>query len=79
VIEVRRGARLTLGDLFRLWRKPLGRTRLLGFHGRVLAFVGGKRFTADPRAIALRRHAEIVLEVGGYVPPHARYLFPPGL
>jgi hypothetical protein len=26
----------------------------------------------------LARHDQIVLEVGGYVPPHARYLFPVG-
>ena len=26
----------------------------------------------------LQRHDEIVLEIGGYVPPHARYLFPEG-
>jgi len=79
VIEVRRGSRLTLGDLFRLWRKPLERTRLLGFRGRVLAFVGGKRYDGDARDIPLTRHAEIVLEIGGYVPPHAHYLFPGGL
>jgi hypothetical protein len=79
VIEVRRGAHLTLGDLFLLWRKPVTRTRLLDFHGRVLAFVGGKRFTGDPREIALKRHAEIVLEIGGHVQPHTSYLFPEGL
>ena len=79
VIEVLRGAHLTLGDLFRLWQKPLDRTQLLGFRGRVLAFVGGKRYTRDPRSIPLERHAEIVLEIGGYVPSHTRYLFPAGL
>jgi hypothetical protein len=26
--------------------------------------------------IPLARHAEIVLEVGGYVPPHRAFLFP---
>ncbi len=26
----------------------------------------------------LQRHDEIVLEIGGYVPPHTRYLFPEG-
>jgi hypothetical protein len=30
------------------------------------------------RAIRLTRHAEIVLEVGGYVPPHTSFLFGPG-
>ena len=45
----------------------------------MLAFVGGKRFRGDPRTIALARHAEVVLEIGGYVQPHTRYLFPAGL
>jgi hypothetical protein len=79
VIEVRRGSRLTLGDLFRLWRQPLSRTRIVGFHGRVTAFVGGRVRRGDPRTIPLTRHAEIVLEVGGYVPPHTRYAFRAGL
>jgi len=26
----------------------------------------------------LQRHDEIVLEIGGYVLPHSRYLFPEG-
>jgi hypothetical protein len=45
----------------------------------VTAFVGGKRRRGDPRTIRLTRHAEIVLEVGGYVVPHTRYLFRSGL
>jgi hypothetical protein len=72
-----RGARL--GDFFALWGQPLGRSRMAGFRGPVSAFVGGRRWTGDPRAIPVRRHAQIVLEVGGYVRPHSRYLFPPGL
>jgi hypothetical protein len=78
VIEVRARTRLTLGDLFDLWNQPLGRHRLAGFRTRasVLAFVAGKRWRGNPRAIPLTHHAQIVLEIGGYVPPHARYLFP---
>jgi hypothetical protein len=79
VIEVSSGARLTLGDVFRLWGQQLGPRRLAGFRGRVLAFVGGRRRHGDPRTIPLTRHAQIVLEVGGYVPPHPRYLFVRGL
>jgi hypothetical protein len=45
----------------------------------VLAFVGGKRWRGDVRAIPLTRHAQVVLELGGYVPPHPRYLFADGL
>jgi hypothetical protein len=81
VIEVERGTSLTLGHLFALWGQPLSRTRLAGFASSapVLAFVDGKRRPGNPRSIPLRPHAEIVLEIGGYVPPHASYLFRKGL
>ncbi len=83
MIEVAAGARLTLGQFFDVWGQPLSSTRLAGFSSspgrRVVAFVAGRRFGGDPRAIPLRRHAEIVLELGAYVPPHASYRFPKGL
>jgi hypothetical protein len=81
VIEVRRGVRATLGDLFRLWGQRLDRHHIAGFESRrpLLAFLGGKGWRGDPRAIPLTRHAQIVLELGGYVPPHPRYLFVNGL
>jgi hypothetical protein len=79
VIEV--GRRATLGDFFAVWGQRLGPRRIAGFRARkpVLAFVDGRRWVGDPRRIPLARHANIVLELGGYVPPHPRYLFPPGL
>lgn len=77
VIELRRP--LTLGEVFRLWGQPLGPARIAGFRGRVLAFVDGRRRLGDPRTIRLTRHAQVVLELGGYVAPHPRYLFRPGL
>jgi hypothetical protein len=77
VIEVRGHA--TLGDVFAVWGAPLSRTRLLGFRGRVRAFVDGRRAGGDPRAIALHRHAAIALVVGPDVPYHASYRFVPGL
>jgi hypothetical protein len=81
VVEVRAGSGLTLGDLFAIWSQPLGTHRLVGFRSKrpVLAFVGGKRWLGDARRIPLERHAQIVLEIGGYVPPHTRFLFPKGL
>jgi hypothetical protein len=81
VIEVEGGGPrpLRLGDLFDLWGQPLGPRRLAGFRGRVQTYVGGQAWRGDPRAIPLARHAQIVLEVGGHVPPHASYRFPPGL
>ena len=68
-------------QLFEVWGQPLSRTRLMGFASRtpILAFVNGRRFAGNPRAIPLRPHAEIVLELGGYVPPHAAFLFRKGL
>jgi hypothetical protein len=79
VVLIRRGARLTVADLFRSWGQPLGRQRMASFSAHeVTAFVDGRRRNGPVGRIALRRHAEIVLEVGPYVPPHAAYLFPPG-
>lgn len=79
VLEIAPGRPLTLGDAFAIWGQPLSRDALTGFTGPVEAFVGGRPWRGDPAAIPLRRHAQIVLEVGPHVPPHARYRFPPGL
>jgi hypothetical protein len=45
----------------------------------VRAAVGGRDRRGDPRAIALTAHAQVVLQVGPPIAPHARYRFPPGL
>ena len=81
VVEIVRGASLTLGELFEVWGQPLSKNRLVGFSSRspILAFVDGRRFAGDPWTIPLRPHAEIVLELGGYVPPHSAFLFRKGL
>jgi hypothetical protein len=76
VVRVRTPA--TLGDLFRVWGRELAPGRLLSFRGRVHAFVAGRPVGGDPRAIRLAPHAQVVLEVGGYVAPHPSYLFPKG-
>jgi len=78
VIEVRGHRRL--GDFFAVWGQRLGRRHVAGFSTRtdVLAFLDGRRWHGDPATIPLVRHAQIVLEVGGYVRPHPRYLFPKG-
>ena len=83
VIEVRRGRLLTLRDLFGVWGVPLSRTRLAGFEttaaSPVRAFVGGHPWRGRLGAILLRRHSEIVLELGPHVRPHSSFLFRPGL
>jgi len=76
VVELDRPG-LTLGDFFAVWRMPLSHRSLLTFRGDVTAYVGGTRRDGDPRTIPLPDHAQIVLEVGGIVPPHRFYLFPP--
>lgn len=68
-----------LGQLFAIWGQPLVPARLAGFRGHVHAFVGGRPWRGAAGSIPLRRHAEIVLEVGGRIPPHPSYTFPPGL
>jgi hypothetical protein len=83
VIEIRRDAQLTLGDAFRIWGQPLSPTRLAGFtttrSAPVRAYVGGKRWRGPLGSIPLRRHAQIVLELGRYIPPHRSFLFRSGL
>jgi hypothetical protein len=79
LIEIERGRRATLGAFFDVWGRPLSRTRLLSFRAPVVAFVDGRRWRGDPRRIPLERHRQVVLEVGGYVPPHRVYAYPPGL
>jgi len=78
VVLVRPGARLTVGDLFGSWGQPLSGTRLASFSGRVRVYVEGRRRSLAPASVPLTRHAEIVLEIGPYVPPHSAYRFPPG-
>jgi hypothetical protein len=77
VVEFAPGVKPTLGDLFDVWGQPLTARGFAGFRGAVSAWVGGRRWGGDVRAIPLRRRAEIVVEVGGYIPPHTFFLFPP--
>jgi hypothetical protein len=82
VVMLAPGQKLTLAALFRSWGQPLGARRLAGFSpspgGRVRVYLDGRPYAGAPGNLPLRRHAEIVLEAGPYVPPHAAYTFPPG-
>jgi hypothetical protein len=83
VIEVAAGARVTLGTFFDVWGQPLSERRVAGFEAapgeRVTAFVAGRRWRGNPRAIPLSRHAVIALGVGKHMRPHRTYVFPRGL
>lgn len=79
VIVADAGPPPTLAQLFAVWGQPLGADGVAGFHGRVTTFLNGRRWWGSPGAIPLSRHAEVVIEVGGEIPPHPRYRFEPGL
>jgi hypothetical protein len=76
-------AQPTVDDLFKLWGQPLSRHRLASFtvagNGSVAAFVDGRRVLGPSGAIPLRRHVQIVLEIGPHVQPHPSYRFTSGL
>ena len=85
MIEVDRAlkGRATLGQFFDAWGQPFGSRRLLGFSagGRdhVAVYIDGRLWTGDPRSAPLTRHAAMMVELGGYVPPRLAYGFPPDL
>jgi hypothetical protein len=80
-VLIRPGRPPRLSALFRAWGEPLSTTRIASFSAapgqRVAVFVNGRRRRTDPESVPLSAGAEIVLEVGPYVPPHRRYMFPP--
>jgi hypothetical protein len=80
VVRVARGAGLTLADLFRVWGQALGARRLVSFTSRspVRLYVSGRLVPGPAAAVLLTPHAQIVVELGGYVPPHPSFLFAGG-
>ncbi|HUR07878.1 MAG TPA: hypothetical protein VM347_35415 [Nonomuraea sp.] len=76
LVLVRRGTKATVGDVFALWGQRLGAVQAAGFRGRVRTYVNGRRVRLPAARIPLGRHDQIVMQVGPYVPPHARYVFP---
>lgn len=77
VVELRRGARISLAGFFRVWGEALGSKRIASFRsdGPVRAYLDGRRVRGAPGAIVLRSHEEVVLEIGAYVQPHRFFLF----
>jgi hypothetical protein len=76
--------KFTLGDFFDIWGVPLS-THVVGNNavakGQSLAmYVDGKPYAGDPRAIVLKRHTQVVLEITPpKVVPPPTYSFAPGL
>jgi hypothetical protein len=67
----------TLGDFFKVWGQPLTRTTAgsarAGKGTSLRVWVNGKRYTGDPRAIALKAHTDIVIEAGPPFPTPPRF------
>jgi hypothetical protein len=76
-VYFRAGTAVTLKDLFREWGQPLSRQRIATFAGRaVRIYIDGRPRRGAPGQVVLRQDAEIVLEVGPFVPPHSSFTFP---
>jgi hypothetical protein len=77
-VYYRPGRAFTVADIFRVWGQPLTGRRIASFSGtRVRVYVNGRRWHGSPGAVPLTQDAEIVLEVGPQVPPHAHFSFAP--
>ncbi len=63
----------TLGNFFDIWGEPLASGDVAGAkpkkNERVVTWVGGSRYTGDPRRIELVEHLDVTIEVG---PPYAK-------
>jgi hypothetical protein len=69
----------TLGQFFDIWGQPLTSRAVAGLQGVVRAFVDGKPYSGNPRAIVLGPHTQITLEVGTPIVSPPVYRFPEGL
>lgn len=76
-VYFRPGSAPTLGDLFRSWGQALSGRQVASFHAPpVRVYVDGARWRHAVATLPLRERAEIVIESGPQVPPHARFSFP---
>ncbi len=67
----------TLGQFFDIWGQPLTTSQVGPATGKLIVYVGGKRFNGDPRSITLTAHELIQIDVGSDVPPQP-FTFPVG-
>lgn len=66
-LEAPKQLTFTLGEFFDLWGEKLSATQVGPAHGKVTALVNGKVVRGDPRAIVLRDHELVQLDVGTLV------------
>ena len=65
----------TLGQLFDIWRQPLGPQVVGPERGQVVVFENGKRISGDPRTVPLLKQGDIQLDVGRPVVPFHPFHF----
>jgi hypothetical protein len=65
----------SLGTFFDIWGQPLSSHDVAGATGPVTAYLNGKRWTKDPRAIPLESHFVIQLDVGKPAVPYGKISF----
>ena len=67
----------TLGDFFTIWGQPLTSTQAATAKAdkgsKLKVWVDGKPYTADPRAIPLNAHTDIVVEAGPPFPAPPKF------
>jgi hypothetical protein len=72
-IEAPKFHTFTLGNLFDVWGQPLTKTNVAGAKAkqneRIVVWVDGRRYDADPRKIELTQHLDVTIEVG---PPYTK-------
>jgi hypothetical protein len=78
-VEAPAASNFTLGQFFDVWGQRLDRGHVGPATGQVTAFVGARRFSGDPRQIALTPRAEIQLDVGRPTVKPQRVSFPSAL
>jgi hypothetical protein len=63
----------TLGNFFDVWGEPLTKTNVAGAkpkqNERIVVWVDGRRYDADPRKLELTQHLDVTIEVG---PPYTK-------
>lgn len=68
-VEAPSSATYTLGQFFDIWHQPLSRTAIGPVQGALTVFVNGRRYSGDPRAIPLKSHEDVQVDVGKPVVP----------
>jgi hypothetical protein len=78
ITEPQTGGPFTLGNFFDIWGQQLTPTQVGPFSGAVTAYINGQPYSGDLRAIPLRSHQRITLEIGKPAVSPPTYILPEG-